>query len=302
MNRAARLVYVLAAASALGGCALRASDVPPAPVSASEFAGWPCSRIEDELDNVQRHATRVAFAFDERAGANIVAMGVGMSVFWPALLAMRSTGEDRSLLAQLKGRHEALLINHKAKACQGSAASAGVVLPLAPGDQLVYEQRVAQQAAAQQIVLRVQDIGRESVVLAAAGAAGAPDTVELWRSDRRGNLKAAPRGPVWPQLLRNDLELGQVLSGELQDPQELGNRARVRGQVVAVGPQTIADRRFDVAVIDLFGDAQGGETSTRLDGVLVVDRTTGVLLRLDLYSNHPSFRMQRRLARVSAQP
>ena len=73
-----------------------------------------------------------------------------------------------------------------------------------------------------------------------------------------------------------------------------------RGQVVAVGPQTIATRRFDAAVIELFGDAQRGERSTRLDGVLVVDRASGVLLRLELASAQPGFTVQRRLVRVEA--
>ena len=75
-------------------------------------------------------------------------------------------------------------------------------------------------------------------------------------------------------------------------------RARVRGQVVAVGPQTVAGRRFDVAVIELFGDAQRGELSTRLDGVIVIDRASGMLLRLDLRSGQPEFSLQRRLLRV----
>ena len=76
----------------------------------------------------------------------------------------------------------------------------------------------------------------------------------------------------------------------------------MRGQVVAVGPQTLAGRRFEVVVIELFGDAQRGDTSTRLDGAIVVDRASGVLLRLDLRSALPSFQLQRRLLRVDAPP
>jgi hypothetical protein len=68
--------------------------------------------------------------------------------------------------------------------------------------------------------------------------------------------------------------------------------------VVAVGPQTVAGQRFDVAVIELFGDAERGNVSTRLDGSIVVDRTSGVLLRLDLNSSMPGFDLQRRLVRV----
>jgi hypothetical protein len=72
----------------------------------------------------------------------------------------------------------------------------------------------------------------------------------------------------------------------------------MRGQVVAVGPQTVAGRRFDVAVVELFGDAQRGDVSTRVEGAIVVDRSNGVLLRLDLRSANGSFALQRRLVRV----
>ena len=71
-----------------------------------------------------------------------------------------------------------------------------------------------------------------------------------------------------------------------------------RGQVVAVEPQTVAGRRFDVAVIELFGDATMDETYTRIDGAIAVDRHSGVLLRLDLRCAKPMFNLQRRLARV----
>jgi hypothetical protein len=57
-----------------------------------------------------------------------------------------------------------------------------------------------------------------------------------------------------------------------------------------VGPQTVAGRRFDAAVVELFGDAQRGDSYTRIDGALVVDRLSGVLLRLDLSTAQPASR------------
>lgn len=72
----------------------------------------------------------------------------------------------------------------------------------------------------------------------------------------------------------------------------------MRGQVVAVGPQRVGALRFDAAVIELFGDAPRGRTYTTVRGAMVVDRTTGLLLRLDLGSSNPNFSLQRRLLRV----
>ncbi len=51
-----------------------------------------------------------------------------------------------------------------------------------------------------------------------------------------------------------------------------GERGRVRGQVIALGVQTGLGRPFDAAVIELFGDVPQNGSSTRLDGVMVVDR------------------------------
>ena len=76
---------------------------------------------------------------------------------------------------------------------------------------------------------------------------------------------------VWQRLLRQPLALGDVVADELHIVGESGLRARVRGQVVALGPLRIAGRPLDAAVIELFGDVPQGETSTGLDGSLVVD-------------------------------
>jgi hypothetical protein len=131
--------------------------------------------------------------------------------------------------------------------------------------------------------------------------AGSPWQGGAWQQDLAGNVVASPTGSLqWPRLLRGALEPGQVLAGDIQvsgDPQD---RARVRGQVVAVGPQLVGNRRFDAAVIELFGDATRGRTYAPVSGALVVDRSSGLMLRLDLRSASPSFSLQRRLARVES--
>jgi hypothetical protein len=38
--------------------------------------------------------------------------------------------------------------------------------------------------------------------------------------------------------------------------------------------------------------------STRVDGVMVVDRKSGVLLRLELHSANPEFQLRRTLVRI----
>lgn len=290
----------LALAALLGGCASRAVDVKPLPTSPEQFAAWPCSRLDDELDTVQQRAADLAYSVDERAGNNILALGIGAAVFWPALLAMRSDGPEAAELARLKGRFEALNEAARRKACPARQdvlpAERAAALPVALGERLIYEQRRNLRQAATESVLRLVAMRRVEIEYQLD-----TDPGRAWVQDLNGNVLQAPDGHlIWPHFLRGELALGAVLAGDLQLAGDPYARARLRGQVVAVGPQMLAGRRFDVAVIELFGDAPRGEASTRVDGALVVDRRSGVLLRLDLRSAQGSFNLQRRLVRIEA--
>jgi len=298
-----RASAVLAVALLAAGCATRSGDVKPVPATPADFAGWECPRIHDELDRLQRRAADVAYAVDERAGNNIIALGIGVTVFWPALLAMQPDGPEAQELAQLKGRDEALRTAARDKRCPPPdpqmPAERAAALPVAVGDRLIYEERVSPRKPLREIVLEVAALRRDEIDFSVAPA-GVPRRVLV--QDLSGN--AAGSGPFgvvhWRRLLRPGMELGQVVAGELVAADDASARARVRGQVVAVGPQTIADRRFDVAVIELFGDVARAESTTRLDGVLAVDRASGVLLRLDLRSADADFSLRRTLLRIDA--
>lgn len=283
----------------LAGCATRSVDVRPTPANPADFATWSCSRIDDEIDRVQQRAADVAYAVDERAGNNIVALGLGVMVFWPAMLAMRPDGLEAADLARLKGRFEALGVAAREKRCAPASTELSpeskAKLPVALGERLVYEDRTTARRPASEWVLLVTELRRGQIEFALGqDAAGG-----LWRQDLAGNVTEAPQGQLhWPRLLRAELSLGQILSGEILVSGDPYTRARMRGQVVAVGPQSVAGRRFDAAVIELFGDASHGESYTRVEGAIVVDRISGVLLRLDLRSAQVPFTLQRRLVRV----
>jgi hypothetical protein len=290
---------LLGLAVALTGCASRSVDIAPAAASPADFIAWSCERLVDEQDRVQLRATDVAYLVDERAGNNILALGLGVSVFWPALLAARPAGVEAAELARLKGRHEALLIAARDKQCPPVGpelpAARAAALTIAQGDRLVYEDRADARRAPVEKVLTLSALRREAIELSDAQGA-------TWRTDPAGNLLAAPAGALlWPRLLRPALELGGITAGDLLVAGDPLLRARLRGQVVATGPQLVGGRRFEVAVVELFGDAQRGDASTRLEGAIVIDRASGLLLRLDLRSADPAFSLQRRLLRVDSE-
>ena len=287
----------------VAGCASRAASVPPRPTNPAEFLTWDCARIDDERDAVQQRAADVAYAVDERAGNNILALGVGVTVCWPALFAMRPDGLEAADLARLKGRFEALTVASTNKGCPppGEALSAAraAALPLQVGERLVYDERGSTRGPGVELGLRLTALRRGELEYRIDPPRGPNPASAFWRQDRAGNVTAVPAGSLqWPHLLRGELTLGAVTAGDIVVAGDPLARARMRGQVVAVGPQTIAGRRFDAVVVELFGDATSGEDSTRVDGAIVVDRASGVLLRLDLRSAHQSFSLQRRLVRV----
>ena len=298
-----RAALLLACAALAGGCATRSADVRPAPTDPLQFATWGCDRIEAEIDRVQQRAADLAWAVDERAGTNILALGLGVTVFWPALLALRPDGPDAAELSRLKGRDGALRTAAAARGCSldpaAPSASRAAALPVRLGERLVYEERRDLRQPALPWVLTVTGVRRNEIEYRLqAQAAEGP-----WLQDFAGNVLAAPRGSLtWPRLLRGEMALGQLVAGEMVLDSDTGARARLRGQVVALGPHAVGERRFDAAVVELFGDTARGDAATRVDGALVVDRHSGVLLRLDLRSADAGFRLQRRLMRVEAAP
>lgn len=287
-----------------GGCATRSQDVSPDKVDAAVFASMDCNTLYDEADRARQRATQVAYALDERSGTNIVALGMGVTVFWPALLAMRPTGPDAQELARLKGRDEALRTALAARACPPAPtdlpADRAARLPVALGERLVYEERAGKGGPARELGLRLLALRRDGLEFAIDPPGG--DNAPRWRQDSYGNLPQPPDATGWVQwrrLLVPDLPLGQVVSGDLVGGDGTV-RGRVRGQVIAQGVQTGLGRPFDAAVIELFGDVTDADVSSRLDGVMVVDRRSGVLLRLELRSASPEFTLRRMLLRIEA--
>ncbi len=283
----------------LGGCASRSADIAASPASPAEFLSWSCERIVEEQDRVQLRATDVAWAVDEKVGTNVLALGLGFTVFWPALIATRPTGPEAEELARLRGRYEALAEAASRQQCPPAGPelppARAAALSVAQGERLVYEERSDPRAAPSPWVLRLVALRRGELEFVLEPAQG------RWRVDPAGNVIESPPGTLrWPRLLRPELALGGITAGEALMTGDPMLRARLRGQVVAVGPQLVDGRRFDAALVELFGDVQRGDAYTRVDGALVFDRTSGVLLRLDLKSADPAFSLQRRLLRVEA--
>ena len=291
------------AVALLGACATRSDDVRPLATDPSSFASWSCDALYDEADRIRQRAAHVAYAVDERAGNNIIAFGLGVTtLFWPALLAMRPSGPDALELARLKGREEAVQRAMLQRACPPApeflTPDRAAALPIALGERLVYEERAATGGALRELGLRLTALRRDELEFV-PDLAGKRASFR-WQQDPWGNQPRMPEASGWlhwKRLLRPEMALGDVVTGDVIGG-EGGGSGRLRGQVIALGVQTSLGRPFDAAVIELFGDAPMGGHGTRLDGVMVVDRKSGVLLRLELHSGNPEFALRRTLVRI----
>lgn len=260
--------------------------------------------MRDEMDRVQQRAVDVAYMADPRPAQNAVALGVGVMVFWPALLAMRPDGPDAAELARLKLRFEALQTAAARRGCpsasDGPSPGQAATLPLLIGERLVYEERLGPNGPAREFGLRLILLKRQRLDFE-VDLAGKRLPL-TWQQDAVGNVSPLS-GPAdllyWTRLLRSGLTLGDVLAGDAYSG--LGTRARLRGQVIALGVQRADGRPFDAAVIELFGDVLGAVPAARVDGLMVVDRNSGMLLRLDLRSADRDFALRRTLRRIEPQ-
>jgi hypothetical protein len=286
------------------GCATRADAVLAAPADPAPYRNLACASLYDESDRIRMRAARVAYSVDERFGTNIVALGMGVTVFWPALLAMRPAGPDAAELAQLKGRDDAVRTVLVDKRCPPApemlSAERAAALPLSLGERLVYEERAQGGGPGRELGLRLSALRRDGMEFVVDPSTLDARKPQHWRQDPFGNLPQVPDVPGWVhwrRLLQPDMALGSVLTGDLVGA-DGDTRGRLRGQVIALGVQHSLGRPFDAAVIELYGDAPLGEASTRLDGVMVVDRKSGVLLRLELRSGNPEFALRRTLVRI----
>ena len=219
-----RLGPLLMAAAMLAGCASRSVNVQPEPVDASAFAGWSCDRIHDEMDAVQQRAADVAYAVDERSGNNIIALGVGLTIFWPAVLAMRPDGLEARDLAALKGRFEALQAAARQQSCPPPApqmaADRAAAWPVQVGERLVYEERAGNRGSMQEWSLRLVALRRDEAEFLAEFPARIDSPASRrpvpWVQDLAGNVTLAPDGALqWQRVLRRDLQLGQVVAGDI---------------------------------------------------------------------------------------
>ena len=105
MIAALRRLSLLLTGLMVTGCVTRSADVAPQAADPAVFAALSCAALDDEADRIRQRATRLAYAVDERSGNNIIALSLGVTVFWP--LHRRSTPPVKTRPREISGNFDA---------------------------------------------------------------------------------------------------------------------------------------------------------------------------------------------------
>jgi hypothetical protein len=99
------------------GCATDPKNIPAKYVSPVGYQSWSCEQLTDEYDRLT--ASSEATIKEQKKNANTDAglMAVGLIIFWPALIGLAATNNNKDAVAQVKGEHETVHEQMRTKGC-----------------------------------------------------------------------------------------------------------------------------------------------------------------------------------------
>lgn len=101
------IAAVTASAVVLAGCASSSDDIAASYISPLTYENYSCGQLESEMERINVRVHQVAGSVDHAATNDKVAVGVGVVLFWPALLMIKGNGPEHEELARLKGEYNA---------------------------------------------------------------------------------------------------------------------------------------------------------------------------------------------------
>ena len=111
------LIVAVIVSLAVAGCAKDANQVGATYISPITYETYTCPQLAEEAQRVSSRAAQAAGVQDQKATNDKVAMGVGLIVFWPALLFKKGNDENTAELARLKGQMDAIEQSSIQKRC-----------------------------------------------------------------------------------------------------------------------------------------------------------------------------------------
>lgn len=113
-----KIVLTAVVALALTGCATKPEKIAAQYVSPTQYKNFDCDQIGLERAAMERRTNELFDSLKKEARGDAWQMGIGLAVFWPALLFLEGgDGAEASEYARLKGEYEALRVNSVQRKC-----------------------------------------------------------------------------------------------------------------------------------------------------------------------------------------
>lgn len=112
------LVAVIAASTALSGCAQNPDKIAASYVSPSTYDGRSCSQLLAERNEIASKVNSLSAEQKEAATTDAVLTGVALVIFWPAAIGLASTKDNEAALSSAKGNYDAITTKMTQKNCR----------------------------------------------------------------------------------------------------------------------------------------------------------------------------------------
>jgi hypothetical protein len=103
----------------LSACASQPKDIQATYVSPNEFKSFSCQELETEMRTISGKVASLTGELQSSATNDQIQMGVGLVLFWPALLLLEGgDGAEAAEYALLKGKYDAAEENFESRSCK----------------------------------------------------------------------------------------------------------------------------------------------------------------------------------------
>jgi len=99
------------------GCATNPNNISAKYVSPIGYQSWSCEQLTDEHNRLTAAVEAMVKEQKKNANTDAALMAVGLVIFWPALIGLAATSDDKNAVAQVKGEYEAVHEQMRMKGC-----------------------------------------------------------------------------------------------------------------------------------------------------------------------------------------
>lgn len=92
----------------LASCASKPSDIEASYVSPALYQQLSCNQLREEAATVSNRAVAASGIQQKKADNDAIAVGVGVVIFWPALIFAKGDGATAAEVSRLKGEMRAI--------------------------------------------------------------------------------------------------------------------------------------------------------------------------------------------------